>query len=175
MTLAAATLTEATIESGSKALLAEWLAGYFDGQAHVVWGSSVVFPSCSIRFDASATRQPLVQAGSDVAAEIRVVSKPGRVVRCPDEVGTKAFAGVTLQFYVRAQVMGSGTGNSNLVADRVSELLFAVLSNPAERYALAQKGITHLVPRTPETIAAKDFAMRLIHCRASFVWLVNHG
>jgi hypothetical protein len=175
MTLAAATLTESTLESGSKALLAEWLAGYFDGQAHAVWGDSVMFPECSIRFDASATRQPLLQSGSNIAAEIRVVAKPGRVTRHPDTVGTKAFAWVTLQFYVRAQVGGSGTGNSNMVADRVSELLFAVLSNPAERYALAQKGITHLVPRTPETITAKDFAMRVIHCRASYVWLVNHG
>lgn len=180
MPLTAAALTELTVESGTKALLSEWLLAWFDGNAHDVGANvGVTFPALTadrVRFDQDALGGA---AGTPLnGVEIRVTKLAGRVRKLPGG-GTAptaaqvqaAFDTVTLQFWVRART--GQTGASNLLADKVAQLLFALLNNPTTAADLAAKGIRRLKPRSPQPLQASDVALRIINCPAQLCYEVK--
>jgi hypothetical protein len=162
-------LKETALQRGVKLLLQEWLASYFDGQTHDVGlEEDVPFPLVPIAFDQSKADQPLN------GTEIRVILRAGRVQKYAAAAGQQAWADSAIQFDVRGQKLGGGAGDSNLLVDQTVDLLMAILNNPAERRALAQKGIHRLRGQLAETVASKDYKVRTINCKAKLVWLIQY-
>lgn len=174
-------ITQLTVESAPKALWREFLESYFDGAAHDVGAhAAVVFPKAGIAFGQSPARQPLDAADNpaqpvQTSAEIRVLCLPrssaatwNSSADAPEhQLATDA---VTFQFQVR--VVKPRPQDAEALADRLSELLHALLIHPDTRYPLARHGITHLQPNKPVTIESGDWHLRLVHCAAQLQYPV---
>jgi hypothetical protein len=80
---------------------------------------------------------------------------------------------VLLNFWVSAK--RPGTGQSDLLAQRIGDLLHAILANPDSRYALAEKGVTHLQPSPPVALPSADYAKRLVSCGAALQYPIQFG
>lgn len=168
-------VNELTTEAGTYRLLDEWLGRWFDGRVRSLGGEpAALWPAASRRFgQGPITAQPL-QSG----VEIRVVLHPraeGAAV-----VDTALYQGklitdfVTLNFWVRSKA--PGTGQSQLAAQQVADLLKALLTHPDSRVLLAQKGICQLRPQGPATLMpSADYAMRLLSCSAQLQYPVSFG
>ena len=138
-------LTELTLETAPKALWREFLGGYFDGGPHDVGAHpGVFFPRATLAFGQGPVEQPLTAedrgGGALASAEIRVVCLPRRETvtansNVLDGLGLLATDYVTFQFQIRAQRPRGP--DAQLLADTVAQLLKALLTNPATRYALA--------------------------------------
>ena len=164
MSLQSDAISELTTESATFKILNEWLASYFDGQPHAVGATEgIVFPKANRAFGQSAPAQPLHQLGS-ADVEIRVVLLPR--IEIQESNDTVLYSGklitslVQFQFWVSAK--SPGDGKSEKLAERVGELLKAILTNPATRYDLAVKGITHLQPHAPQWLPSTDYARRMV-------------
>lgn len=172
MSLAAAAITELTSASGPLAVIEEWLALYFSGTPHAVGtGSPVTFPKARRAFNQSPVAQPQHQPDTDSAdAEIRVVIMPrGETADYQDCVlfsGKLVTQRVLINFHVSAK--SPGKGKSEILAQRIADLLKAILTNPDTRYALAEKGIAHLQPFPVQVVAPlTDYFKRLVSCGAN--------
>ncbi len=162
------------MESAPKALLAEWLAQYFDGAEHAVGSNDPVpFPKCYLAFNGSPRVQPLSNLGlaervapidGEAECEIRVVCLPVSETDTFYGAGKLATSVVLFNFWITAKA--AAEGDSELLAQNAAQLLKALLSNPATAYELAQKGVTHVEPRPPEPLPNVMGAMRLVACRS---------
>ena len=164
-------LRPVSIETDVRVILHEWLEEHFNGATHTLDSDTCTFPQCDVSFDQGPVTQTLD------GTEIRVLVNPGRQRSYPryDTIaaGRMIEADARIQFWLRSNVATGGTGNSNYVVNRASQILLALLLNPVDRVALARKGIHHLRPGRPQTITSSDYAMRRIDCRALLVWHTN--
>lgn len=187
MSLQSRPITELMTESAFYALMQEWLAGWFDGQAHVVGANgAIMFPRALLSFGQSeAAAQPVADprkgttAGqhTDPGVEIRTVMLPR--MELAHQNNSVLYAGrlvtdyVVLNFWVQASVPGKGQAQK--LAQETGELLKAILANPEARFALAEKGVTHLTPQMPQWIPAATYAKRLVACGAQLQYPVQFG
>lgn len=171
MSLTGAAITEVTVESASKGLLAEWLGMWFDGAAHSVGGIAVIFPKVTIGFDQGPVSQPMddgsTGGGATAKCEIRVVCHPratrqDRVAETVSERTALVQDGVLFHFWVRSRVRADG--GSAAMVNQVGELLVAILRNPDARIDLAGKGIAHMKPSKPEPMASDEWRLALVKC-----------
>jgi len=170
MSLTSPAITELTIESATKALLAEWLGDWFDGEEHDIFTgvTTATFPEADVSFDQS----PI--ASQDIeGTEIRVIVDAGAHKPYLSETGMEVESYVSIDFWVRSRQTNTGAGNSNYLADRVSQLLFALLQNPLSRTDLAQKGIMNMRPQKPKTFQDANYALRLVRCKAQLQYSVT--
>lgn len=165
MSLTANAITELTTESAPFEILNEWLRLWFDGNAHAVGNNGpVMFPKANLAFGQSPAVQPLhdFKAGTD--AEIRCVVFPrSELAEHADTAlyrGKLATAFVLFNFWVAAKK--PGTGQSELLAENLGQLLKAILTNPVSKYPLAEKGILNLQPKSVEWLRSADYAKRLV-------------
>jgi len=179
MSLQTPAITELTVESGTYALFNEWLAKWFDGHAHAVGvNAPVVFPPANRAFGQGKPVQPLHDQSLGTDAEIRLVMLARGEVASPND--TVLYQGklltdfVTFNFWVSAK--RPGAGQSQLLAERLGELLKAILTNPDARYELAERGITHLSPQGPaQWLQDKDYSKRLVSCNGTLQYAVQYS
>lgn len=173
MGLTSPAVTELTVESGSKALLAEWLAFWFDGAEHTVGGIARVFPRVAIGFDQGPVGQPMGLNGN-AECEIRVVSHPRSEREDPVAPGQALVRDrVTLHFWVRSNT--GEPGKAAGIVNAVGELLFGVLRNPNARADLARKGVAHLRPRKPEPAVCDEWRLSVVECGVEVSYLITGG
>lgn len=192
MSLTAPALSELTLQSGVKALLSEWLRSWFDGQEHAVGDNApVVFPELgvtAINFDQGPAPQPMADAASESGISV-VDGAPGQEIRMTFQpLGFRRdwdqkFLGptgsdarliqeeVAIIFLVACRL--HSMAESNLQADQTTQLLGAILRNPAATAPLAEKGVHRLRPSHPRTIAGENLALRMLYCRAELGYRVR--
>lgn len=175
MSLNAAAITELSTETAVFTILNEWLRLWFDGNAHSVGNNPpVVFPLVNIAFGQSPAQQPLHKTHD---AEIRCVVFPRSELS--EDLDTVLFSGklatdfVLFNFWVSAKA--PGTGQSEVLAKNIGELLKAILSNPDARYPLAEKGIVNMQAKSPEWLRSSDYAKRLIAVIAQLQYPILYG
>jgi hypothetical protein len=78
---------------------------------------------------------------------------------------------VVLNFWVSAK--HPGAAKSEQSAQRIGELLKAILTNPISRYDLAAKGFRALEPHEPHPIPSADYSKRLVVCAAQLQYPVQ--
>jgi hypothetical protein len=170
MSLTSPAITELTVESATKALLAEWIGDWFDGDEHDIFTgvTTATFPLADVTFDQSAI------ASQDLeGTEIRIIVDSGAHKPYLSDPGMEVENYVGIDFWVRSRQTNTGTGNSNYLADRVSQLLFALLQNPLTRTDLAQKGIMNMRPQKPKTFTDANYALRLVRCKAQLQYSIT--
>jgi hypothetical protein len=174
------------VQTNVLALLAEWLAQYFDGETHDVGLlDAVQFTKAELKFNQSAVSQPL--AGGAAAppyqgVAITVVwSEGGRRKKyfeniehrtSNSELSTRdrqeiVYDRVTWNFWVRA----NGT-NARQQCKLTADLLAGLLGNSAETKSLAQKGVHRLRPADPRLIQDTDYSLQLVTCGATLRWAI---
>lgn len=179
MSLTNPEITELTSESAAEKLLNEWLALYFDGGSHVVGSNDpVVFPKANRAFGQGKPAQPLFKFTTGVDTEIRCVILPrSEEAEANNTVfyrGKLVTDKVILQFWISAKDPGSGQAEYR--ARQMGELLKSLLCNPDTRYALAEKGITHLGSVGPaQPLPSADYHVRMLSCMAALQYSVNFG
>jgi hypothetical protein len=172
MSLSAAPVSEFKLEETISLLFNEWLTGYFDGGSHAVgYNSPTPFPTAAILFQQAEVPQPL--NGVAISLVWLTRAKPRLYW---DAVNGKrqqlALVDLGWLFIVRAQLAEAGQGNAKKFAQNTSDLLFAILQNNNSAKPLAEKGIHHLRPETPQIMSegtgAKQgdpaYAMRSVTC-----------
>ena len=188
--LSAPAITELDVESSTYALFAEWLAKYFDGQPHAVGGNAAVpFPKAVIQFGQSPMAQPLnpsavpqAQSPAPQASIVMVWGSPVSTVKRwensplgPTGTVQMVYKKVRWNFWVRAELQASDSGNARKLCRQTGERLNALLTNPATAYELAEKGIHHARPAEPEPVADTGFILMLVTCRATLRYPVLGG
>jgi hypothetical protein len=178
MSLQNASISELTTESGTFKLLNEWLGQWFDGQAHTLGASAMVFPKVNRAFGQGEAVQPMHQLSQGTDAEIRLVLHSRAESAASNDTvlyqGKLVTDYVILNFWVSAKK--PGPGQSDYLAQSIAEKLKALLTNPDARYELAERGITHLQPQgPPQVIASADYARRLVNCNAQLTYVVQYG
>ena len=165
MSLTAAAITELTTESAPFQILNEWLRLWFDGGWHQVGRNVPVwFPKVNIAFGQSPAAQPMHNLEKGTDAEIRCVVFPRSEL--VNDADTSLYSGklvtsmVLFNFWVSAKKPGNG--QSEWLAEKIGQLLKAILSNPDTKYPLAEKGILSLQPKPPEPLRSGDYAKRLV-------------
>lgn len=176
MSLVSPAITELTTEKAPLTVLAEWLALWFDGNAHAVGNNApIIFPKAVLAFGQSKAQQTLHENGFD--AEIRCVIFPRSEL--VDDLDTVLYSGklatsfVLFNFWVSAKKPGEG--QSELLAETIGQLLKAVLSNPDTKYPLAEKGILNLQPKAPEWLRSVDYAKRLVAVPGQLQYPIQFG
>jgi hypothetical protein len=173
--LNAAAISALEIESSTLKLFNEFLQGFFDGASHAVgYHAPVAFPLAELRFQQSAHTAPLNGVG------IAMVWVTGALPKYHWEMVTGQRQQMALMrahwmFFVRAQLVETGSGNAKAVVQNAAERLFGLLSNSAAVKPLGQKGIHRLRPSAPQLISEGNgavagdptFAMRLVACSGS--------
>lgn len=170
--MTASSISALAIESRFFALWQEFLAGYFDGQSHTVGANpAIAFPSAYLRFQQSLLPQPI-----DGVAITAVWVRPSYFEKKWDTVNggrqEVVFARFGMMFWVRAQMVSSGTGNSAFKCTQAAELLFGLLQNSAATRPLAGKGIHRLRPSSPQLVSDgsgsrpndPSYALRVVTC-----------
>ena len=162
-------ITEINVGSATFTLLAEWLRGWFNGSLHAVGQNALIqFPATNIAFGQGAPVQPLYRPADGSDSEIRVVMLPRTEQQ--ESLDTALFSGklatdkVLFNFFVSSKHPGKGQSSS--AAQRIADLLKAMLANPESRLPLALKGILELAPQAPQVISSTDFHKRLVACSA---------
>lgn len=180
MSLNKPAITELTTESAPLNLLNEWLCRWFDGNAHAVGTNDpVTFPKVNRAFGQGPVVQPLFNLGAGIDAEIRVVMLPRKEVQ--ESLDTSLFSGklvtssVVLNFWISAKHPGKDGSASEQSAQRIGELLKAILTNPAARYELCEKGFRAFQPSEPQPLPNADYAKRLVVCAVQLQYPVQFG
>ena len=154
-------------------LLQEFLSAYFNGQTHNVGATAnVAFPAADIRMQQSGLPQPLTKPGITVLwiGKGRTREYWGQAAGKPAKI---AHTDATLILYVRAADKGA--------ALQTSDLLYELLVNTHETYALSAKGVRWLRPGTPILIAdgasggtgGGQYFMRQINLAVRLVYNLN--
>lgn len=174
-------VTEMTVVSAPKLIIAAWLASWFDGSAHAVGSNApAVFPKCNIVFGQSEANQPLsedVNGKKDgVSTEIRTVlvrrNETSRMTSDSVSGLTKTITVyASLQFWIRTKKVAKGASDG--LADNVAQLLKAIATNPTSRYAMARFGLRHLIPQEPEAVQSSDFTVRLVTASVEIIYALN--
>jgi len=164
-------------------LLHEWLARYYDGASHTLYAGTaapvaVTFPDArysvagqpqsSIVFETMPPAQPLAdQAGG---WEIRIVPQSRLEKNREVEGGKLVSVVMSLHFWVTAKKPQAA--DSLTLGRSVADALHALLGDPAARYDLAEKGITHLQPSAPVPALSVDGDKRLLTCTADCQYII---
>ena len=177
MSLNAAAITELTSESAVRAIFAEWLGLYFDGNAHPVGNAgSPVFPKCAFNFGEGIQDQPDGAAPPTGLPEIRLVIVPhsGKSIPCTDKNGSgrRERQLVLLQFWVSGKLQGRGKSQKQVMT--VAELLKAILTNPATRSVLAERGVFNLKPTDPQALNGADQARFIVGCAGEIQYGISY-
>lgn len=172
ITLTSPAVNEMGVESSFMTCLHEFLAAYFNGQAHTIGAQAeaVVFPVVELKFQQSAVAQPL---GSKPAAP----ATPGSAITAVwnedsrrhlhwEQVNGQRQQMVTEHVSWNFWVRATGT-NARDHAMRVGDLLRALLGNAAETRALGACGILHVRPGASRAVADADYVVRLMTCTAT--------
>ena len=160
-------------------ILNEWLASYFDGGPHTIANGSdaIIFPKVNRAFGQGEAMQPVFDLGKGVDTNIRVVIHPRQEtvsqMDCVLFTGKLADQALLINFWVETK--RPGKGQSELHAETVGDLLKAILTNPDSRYALAERGVTHLTPSPVAWLPSADYAKRLVACGASVQYGIEFG
>ena len=177
MSLNAKAIDGMDAEGSALALWQEYLAGYFDGGAHLVGRASVVFPKATLRFQEASLPQPLRGLGISVVWVTQVrVERRWEVLTAAElallPAGTPAEqermqAHCSFLFLVRAvdppspgssplrQGSGGQAGAASNAQQQVQVAagkLFGLLQNTAATEPLSEKGISKIRP-TPGRMA----------------------
>lgn len=175
MSLSAAAITEERVLQAAKTLLKEWLTSWFDGASHALGTVTPTFPALTgegqVQFDHSAETQPLD------GLSVRIVVHRGRerthwFTATESATAWLVQADVLVDFYVRCKD-AKGMPKSNERANTAADLLKAVLSNPASRLALAEKGVGQPRAQLPQTLVSEHYAVRLVVSAAQLQYQVN--
>lgn len=134
----------AAIEESSNKLLAEYFGGFFSGQTLELRGTEYAFPQASIIFN----QMPLPHQFEGLC--IHIVNMPGRTRRCSGM--DLAHNRVKWKIMAKANVRVTRPDglNSDGLARRAGDLIYALMLSQAENGPLFDKGIHHLRP-TPQT------------------------
>jgi hypothetical protein len=152
-------ITELNAASGLRGNLAQWLASYFDGNAHTVGSNAAVaFPKGYVVFDEGDAPQPITGSG---VFELRVMlhALPGKC--WPNGAGHLLKQDKYLALFM-VSAKAQGEGQSEYLANAAADLLAAILASPAETLALLQNGIRYVVPRGPDSLRTADMARRVV-------------
>ena len=195
MSLNAKAIDGMDAEGSALALWQEYLAGYFDGGAHLVGRASVVFPKATLRFQEASLPQPLKGLGISVVWVTQVrVERRWEVLTAAElallPAGTSAEqermqAHCSFLFLVRA-VDPPSPGSSGAASNAQQQVqvaagkLFGLLQNTAATEPLSEKGISKIRP-TPGRMAFpgdgapgadQGYRLRVLSCRAVLRWAV---
>ena len=189
MSLNAKALDGLDLEGSTLALWQEFLAGYFDGGAHLVGRASVVFPKATLRFQEASLPQPLKGLGISVVWVTQVrVERRWEVLTAAElallPAGTPAEqermqAHCSFLFLVRALTAGT-SDNAQQQVQAAAGKLFGLLQNTAATEPLSEKGISKIRP-TPARMAFpgddapgadQGYRLRVLSCRAVLRWAV---
>lgn len=160
-----------TFEESSSKLWNQWLKAWFNGSAKVfrtVGGSnqSVTFPSASVVFQQQAISQPLDGLNIGVV----LLTQPRVMHRRMTRLGAKwTQFRCSWQFYIRAKVNSTtGAGeNSESLARKGSDLLFALLTIEENHEPLRVKGMTNIRAEPARLIVSPEYSMRAIAVNAT--------
>lgn len=162
------------VQGSVLALMAEWLAQYFDGKRHDVGQlKDVQFTTAELHFQQAAVSQPLPgvaitvvwsEGGSRKKYWEWVTDGDTPPVRSRQEM---VYDRVNWNFYVRA----NGT-NAKQQAKLTADLLAGLLGNSAETQSLSQKGVHRLRPSDPRVIAETDYSLQMVTCAATLRYAV---
>lgn len=162
-------------EASAHKLIREWLAGWFDGDSHVVRtvdnaSQSIAFPQAQqIAFQQAALTQPLDGFGIGVV----LVSQANLMHRrmSKGESGRQTQLRVAWRFYSRASVKKADASghNSESLCRLGSDRLLALLSLEANHIPLKEKGIFHIRPSTPVLIPSADITTRAMNVSATVI------
>ena len=189
MSLNAKAIDGMDAEGSALALWQEYLAGYFDGGAHLVGRVPVVFPKASLRFQEASLPQPLKGLGISVVWVTQVrVERRWEVLTAAElallPAGTSAEqermqAHCSFLFLVRALTAGT-SDNAQQQVQAAAGKLFGLLQNTAATEPLSEKGISKIRP-TPARMAFpgdgapgadQGYRLRVLSCRAVLRWAV---
>ena len=189
MSLNAKAIDGMDAEGSALALWQEYLAGYFDGGAHLVGRASVVFPKATLRFQEASLPQPLKGLGISVVWVTQVrVERRWEVLTAAElaflPAGTPAEqermqAHCSFLFLVRALTTGP-SDNAQQQVQVAAGKLFGLLQNTAATEPLSEKGISKIRP-TPGRMAFpgdgapgadQGYRLRVLSCRAVLRWAV---
>jgi hypothetical protein len=184
-TLQKPSVSAMSVQGNTLALIAEWLAQYFDGETHDVGLlAAVKFTKAELKFQQSAVTQPLDGGGGAAATGIAITvvwSEGGSRKKYWETItdGTAesrsagsrqeiVFDRVTWNFWVRA----NGT-NARQQCKLTADLLAGLLGNSAETKSLAQKGVHRLRPSDPRVIQDTDYSLQLVTCGATLRFVIK--
>jgi hypothetical protein len=146
-------VSEFRLETTVWDLFEEFLSGYFDGAAHDIGPTlDLPFPRATLRFQQSRQPQPL--KGISISGSWDRTGQWKRDWEAFDGARQQVATGNCLwRFWVRAEVVDKGAGNSRQQCMEAAELLYGLLSNSAATVTLAAKGIQHLRTGNPELVS----------------------
>lgn len=160
-------ISELELETTTLALWHEFLAGYFNGQAHAVGANlPAPFPKCELRFQQSPLEQPMA-----VPCISLIWAAPSTVRKCWETVGGTrqhvVHAPVRFTFLIRAFAAANELGNARQQCTRAAERLAGLLANNAATRPLAQKGIRRLRPGLPQSVQDDKHILRRLDVGAT--------
>ena len=116
--------------------------------------------------------QPLTSATPAAPVEIRVTLAPIREDRCPVTGGQLATSKIITNFWIRARSQDPALDRRRTL--EIAQLLKAILTNPDARYTLANYGIAHLNPRTPQLISSTHYVLYLLVCHTDLSYEIKY-
>jgi hypothetical protein len=169
--LTSAAITAATLEQATLSLLAEYLGVYFSGGNHTLNTVSTYFPLVALAFQADKLPTQPLEGGA-----IQVVwEKPGRLKTFLERGKRRGHLKAKLTFYVmcagqNTAVAGVSTGGPRVLAKKITDLLFALLSSKAATLALARKGCHHVKPQQATLVTVEQYVERTmtVNCELIF-------
>lgn len=173
--LESGSLSVLEFEASAHKLIREWLAGWFDGDTHVVrtvdnTAQAILFPEAKqIAFQQAALTQPLDGFGIGV-----VLVSPANLMHrrmSKGESGRQTQIRLTWRFYSRASVKQAGANghNSESLCRLGSDRLLALLSLENNHLPLKEKGIFHIRTTTPVLIPSADINTRAMNVSATCI------
>ncbi len=164
-------VNEMSLEGGTFALFAEFLARFFDGDAHDVGENpEVPFPKAVVKFQQNAPPQALKGAAISMTW-----NAPGPVRKQWESLaGSRQEICTTTarwNFWIRAEL--ADQGDTNALGIDTAQKLFGLLNNSAATQVLAQKGVHRLRPSTPSLVTDTGYVLRLMPCTAVLRWPVK--
>jgi hypothetical protein len=157
-------LNAAQIEKTAMELWQAFLAGFFDGQFHVVGEQNIQFPlipQTHLLFQEAHVPHPMD------GLSIHVVSIPQGDGQIRWNGGRQAYHRVTWEFRVRAKVKAPRVDgmNSAALARLGSDTLYALLTDPDSMLPLYQNGINRVFTSVPRPMSGDDWATRILNVR----------
>jgi hypothetical protein len=179
-------ITEINLEQSAYNLLAAWLGGFFDGNAHALGtnpvNAAIVFPVAALGFAQSVLPQPMnptpVVAGATPVPIVGITVVMGKTAGKPDRrtetVGGKRqqmfYKKVRLNFWIRS---ATADDTDRALCMNAGQLLEGLLANAAMTRVLAQNGIHRIRPGTSEPVADTTYILRLLPCEVTLKYSVS--
>ncbi|HXJ61149.1 MAG TPA: hypothetical protein VNU68_31270 [Verrucomicrobiae bacterium] len=156
MELTKPAITIVSVEQSALNLWHEFLAGYFDGAAHLIRGNSVVFPDAQLLF------QQAKQPTKPLSIHLVGVTQPRVIRRMLPNGRRTGQVDMIWNFWLRASGVNTGTGGPDVQIKKLEDALFMLLSDKLLTAPLARRGIHHVAPRLGAVSASAEYAMRTL-------------